>query len=554
MKLFLQIITTIIFITLISCKKEELSPDKKGSFPQRQTEILSNGDELITLNSGIRVIKRGKEYLYQGDIILTPEQVDLLDSNTKGVYISDLAKRWGDQIVRYVIDDSRQDMIKRAMYFIEKRTNIKFEPRSNEPNYIQFTTISGSISNSQLGMVGGKQKINIGDDIAIRERTVMHEIYHALGVLHEQSRPDRDNYITINYDNIQQNHVHNFDIDPNAYVDGPFDFKSIMLYNPFTFAINNNIPTITKKDGTITYSSDTLTFGDISTINRMYQQPKCQIIGPSSTSYPRTLDYEITNIPTNPSNSYRVIWSVIPASAGVIISGGEVNSNKAKILINSATFSSINAKIIFSSSKYERFYTRNIPSFSVAASNLPIIDGINMYQYQQSDGEYTLELLCSNADIISSEWMCNGNAVLYDHPYSGDAYFASAPSYYKAIDFYSTGSYNVTVFGSSVEGMGSCTQSVYASTSKGAQPPFSFSPNPIQQGGSTELEFNYNDKNRSVDVSEVDITIYSDNKAVLKIKGSGKKSKLNLSTLPKGKYNISAKKDGKIYTSVIEIN
>ena len=52
-------------------------------------------------------------------------------------------------------------------------------------------------------MIGNKQIINIGTGCEYKG-IVQHEILHALGRVHEQSRPDRDFYVRINEANIQQ--------------------------------------------------------------------------------------------------------------------------------------------------------------------------------------------------------------------------------------------------------------------------------------------------------------------------------------------------------------
>ena len=40
--------------------------------------------------------------------------------------------------------------------------------------------------------------------------TMAHEIMHALGFYHEHMRPDRDDYVTINENNIKAAMIHNF--------------------------------------------------------------------------------------------------------------------------------------------------------------------------------------------------------------------------------------------------------------------------------------------------------------------------------------------------------
>jgi hypothetical protein len=184
--------------------------------------------------------------LIQGDIIV-PISVP------EGTYNTNW---WTAGNIPYLFDPNvtttNRNAMLNAMAVWEAVANVEFVPRNGEDNhiYIQNSTINSSF----VGMQGDRQIVNISD---WGTRFVMvHELGHALGFWHEQSRPDRGDYVQINWGNMgtSQDTVVNFQMEPTADVyptqayglvdTMTYDFDSVMHYRQDAFS-NNGFPTIT---------------------------------------------------------------------------------------------------------------------------------------------------------------------------------------------------------------------------------------------------------------------------------------------------------------------
>jgi len=129
-------------------------------------------------------------------------------------------------------------VVKKAMKNIEDNSCVRFKKRTTEPDYIYIR--KANECSSSLGMVGGPQNLNMNFNCWSPGGILIHELMHALGFLHEQSRPDRDQYVHIRWNNIINGEEDNFYKYPLSVTNGhPYDYDSLMHYGSNDFGIGN---------------------------------------------------------------------------------------------------------------------------------------------------------------------------------------------------------------------------------------------------------------------------------------------------------------------------
>ncbi|CAK8678214.1 unnamed protein product [Clavelina lepadiformis] len=126
---------------------------------------------------------------------------------------------------------------------------------------------------SFIGRRGGRQVVSIGKNCD-RVGIIIHELMHALGFWHEQSRPDRDEHITIHLDDIKSEYHHNFKSrgrDSVRSFNSSYDFGSVMHYNGYSFSSNGN-PTVLIKNSQqpVKAQRHGLSIEDLYEINKLY--------------------------------------------------------------------------------------------------------------------------------------------------------------------------------------------------------------------------------------------------------------------------------------------
>ncbi|XP_062621324.1 uncharacterized protein LOC134282913 [Saccostrea cucullata] len=166
------------------------------------------------------------ENLLEGDIVGQP----LLNVCIQGSY--------GLSVIQSAIDQYNSD-----------QSCLKWRPRTNEEDYVVIRDGAGCYSS--IGRDTGPQNLVLGSTCYYKG-VILHEMNHAAGFFHEQSRYDRDDYILVNWENVQDGKTRDFTKQQKNIMDTLgtiYDYGSIMHYGATTFSKNGS-PTLVAKFNT----------------------------------------------------------------------------------------------------------------------------------------------------------------------------------------------------------------------------------------------------------------------------------------------------------------
>lgn len=227
---------------------------------------------------------------------------------------------WDFGVIPYEIDGNfsglHKALFKQAMRHWENYTCIKFVERNpiDHPNYIVFTERQCGCC-SFVGKRGnGPQAISIGKNCD-KFGIVVHELGHVVGFWHEHTRPDRENHVVIEKNNIMVGQEYNFNKLTEDEVNSlglPYDYDSIMHYARNTFSKGTYLDTIfpieipSRKRPEIGQRLR-LSEGDIAQANLLYKCAKCgRTFQENSASFTSPSYYSL--VP--PSEPERCEWRI----------------------------------------------------------------------------------------------------------------------------------------------------------------------------------------------------------------------------------------------------
>lgn len=273
----------------VSCGKTANVPENQAAAEDKKACTYVSGPDFSNHKACYQVKQgaKGAVPVYQGDIKLAKSVVAAEAQKMmkeQGRRATSLSNSYSDYFwpggeIPYVIQGSALTAsVEDALGDLETRSGVNFVARTTETDYLVFVPIESDeyCGLSYIGQIGGAQEveINVAAGTNCRNRRVIqHEVMHALGFWHEQSRPDRDNFIRILWEHIHPSFFDQFDKMPSS-ADGvgPYDFASVMHYdrNAFSWDGEDTIQADTEANNVLIGSATEASDGDVKAIGAIY--------------------------------------------------------------------------------------------------------------------------------------------------------------------------------------------------------------------------------------------------------------------------------------------
>ncbi|XP_030581006.1 high choriolytic enzyme 1-like [Archocentrus centrarchus] len=162
-------------------------------------------------------------------------------------------------------------VIEEGLRSFEGSTCIRFRPRTRgNEDFVSIESRGGCYS--YVGRRGSGQVVSLSRQGCVFHHIVQHELLHALGFDHEQTRSDRDEHVRILLQNVIPGMEHNFRRIATENLNTPYDYNSVMHYGRYAFTRNRQPTIVPIPDENVAIGrATTMSPIDILRVNRLYR-------------------------------------------------------------------------------------------------------------------------------------------------------------------------------------------------------------------------------------------------------------------------------------------
>uniref|UniRef100_A0A0K0F4I9 Zinc metalloproteinase n=1 Tax=Strongyloides venezuelensis TaxID=75913 RepID=A0A0K0F4I9_STRVS len=270
--------------TIATTKPTTEKPTNKSVIDNNKTVTKDIGTKANLINKNkFNETRTTKKVITKKGIneTFSDNKMNAIGENIKNtVIIGKNIYKWTFPILYTVAKPVNETFVDQGIKFLMKQTCVKFKKVKNvmKTNGIRYVKREGCWSYIGRSKFNKFQDISIGTEC--QENWIMHhETMHALGVIHEMSRPDRDNYLKIVKKNVNPQEYHNF-LKVTSYntYNIRFDFGSVMQYYMYAFSKDKKITIIPNNHHYLKTLGQSVhaSFNDLKLVNKFYCNNVCK--------------------------------------------------------------------------------------------------------------------------------------------------------------------------------------------------------------------------------------------------------------------------------------